>query len=585
VHLTPKKEALTVFVIGLLLAVIWTWPLAPSLGSSLPHDTRFTPAAASDMHIWVWDFWWVAEAVAGQGELFFSDQINLPQGQSLALHTHVFLWGLLTLPLQWLGGPVFAVGCALLLLFASAFAATWVLLRGIGIGRVGAGFGAFAWAFSPYFLQKGLEHMDFGATPWPPLFLLFLLHWLHSDEGKGLRYALGVGIVFGLTLLTSPLGALSTLMLGVLVVAIFPSMPSLGPSRGGRSRIFNGPCLMASTFVAAGIGLPWLLELGQELWRVAEFEAIYPAFRGAIHRETTAFAQLADFVRLPGLHPLAQAFAEPGQTPGLPPGAPPGWNELSGLHLSITLIPLAIFAIRGRRHLASWATLAGVLFLLTWDPTFGPGSGILSELIRGIPGLETLRVPPRLFPYFLLPCVLLAAVGVDRLAGYSRGLVGLAFAVLVCESLVVSYPLMEVSAPDAVSQLAAEEGDLGVLTLPIRFGASEAMTWQTVHGMPVAFSYVARPNPKSLFLWSKTTDDLYALAIPRFSPLGELRFPTSEGLEMDLTHIDVGHVLVDTEALAPAPLVLSNLLDLLDTMPGWERRATSDSVQWWTRIL
>ena len=583
-HLTPKREALAVFVSGLLLAVIWTWPLGPSLGTGLPHDDRFTTAVGSDMHIWVWNFWWVAESVAGQGELFFSDQINLPQGQSLALHTHVFLWGFLTLPLQWLGGPVFAVGCTFLLLLASAFTATWILLRGIGIGRIGAAFGAFAWAFSPYFLQKGLEHMDFGATPWPPLFLLFLLRWLHSDEGSGLVHAVCVGIIFGLTLLTSPLGALSTLLLGGLVVAVFPAMPSLGPSQGGRSRILSGPCLLASTLVAAIIGLPWLVELGQELWRVSDFRAAYPAFQGAIQRQTTAFAELADFVRLPGLHPLAQALTGPGQTPGVPQGAPPGWNELSGLHLSMTLIPLGIFAIRCRRHMASWAALVVFAFLVTWDPGLGLGGGVLSKLMRVIPGLETLRVPTRFFPYFLLPCVILAAVGVDRLVRYSLGLVGLAFAVLVCESLVVSYPIMEISRPDAVAQLATEEPGPGVLTLPVRFGASKTMTWQAIHGKPVAFSYVARPDPKALYLWSQLTEDLYGLAVPRFSPLGDLRFPSPEGLELDLAHIGVGHILLETEALESAPAVLSQLVDLLDAMPGWEWRETSDSVQWWSRI-
>ena len=341
---------------------------------------------------------------------------------------------------------------------------------------------------------------------------------------------------------------------------------------------------MAATFVAAIIGLPWLVELSQELWRVAEFEAIYPAFRGAIQRETTAFAQLADFVRLPGLHPLSQALTEPGQIPGVPQGAPLGWNELSGLHLSITLIPLAFFAIRGGRHLLSWAYLGGILFLFTLDPGLGSGGGYLSELMRWIPGLETLRVPTRFFPYFLLPCILLAAVGLDRLVGYSRGLVGLAFAVLLCESLVVSYPLMLISPPEAVLEISREESNWGVLTLPVRFGASDAMTWQTFHGKPVAFSYVARPNPKSFFLWGNTTEDLYALAIPSFLPTGELRFPTPEGLGMDLTHIGVGHVLLETEALASAPKVLSSLLDLLDSMPGWERRGTEGTVQWWSKI-
>jgi len=110
------------------------------------------------------------------------------------------------------------------------------------------------------------------------------------------------------------------------------------------------------------------------------------------------------------------------------------------------------------------------------------------------------------------------------------------------------------------------------------------MTWQAIHGKPVAFSYVARPDPKALYLWSQLTEDLYGLAVPRFSPLGDLRFPSPEGLELDLAHIGVGHILLETEALESAPAVLSQLVDLLDAMPGWEWRETSDSVQWWSRI-
>ena len=43
-------------------------------------------------------------------------------------------------------------------------------------------------------------------------------------------------------------------------------------------------------------------------------------------------------------------------------------------------------------------------------------------------------------------------------------------------------------------------------------------------------------------------------------------------------------ILLETEALESAPAVLSQLVDLLDAMPGWEWRETSDSVQWWSRI-
>ena len=109
--------------LGLFLACLWTWPLLPNLGSSLPFDPASAGPNGSDMHIWAWNFWWAGEVAAGRGAPFHSDAIFLPLGHSLVFHTHSFFWGILTLPLQWLFGVTFAVGAALLLLPAAAFAA------------------------------------------------------------------------------------------------------------------------------------------------------------------------------------------------------------------------------------------------------------------------------------------------------------------------------------------------------------------------------------------------------------------------------------------------------------------------------
>ena len=586
------KETVAVLALGLALAILWTWPLFPHLGQALPHDARFTPPGGSDMHIWVWEFWWVAEAAAGRGDFFFSDEIFLPNGQSLALHTHVFLWGFLTLPLQWLGGPIFAVGAAFLLLFATSFAAMWALLRTVGASRVACAFGAFAWAFSPYFLQKSLEHMDFGASPWPPLFLLFLLKWIHAKEGKTWTPALATGTVLGLTLLTSPLGTFSTLVLGALVLAFAPRLITVGhrgQMQGGlemplmtpnRARLLKSPALLPAALLALAIGWPWLSEAMAELRRAAEFASMHPELGDSLQRSTLVYAHLVDFLRLPGLNPIAQSLFGSG----MPPDKPLGWNEVSGLHLSFALVPLALFALWNRWELRGWAWLSAALFLIVWDPGFGRGDGWISSLFRMLPAMDTYRIPTRFFPYFLLPVVVLAAFGLDRVWKHSRGVVAVVAVILAVENWVGTYPLMPVNIPSSIVQLSGEEGVEGVLTLPVQFGASQAMTWQTVHGKPVVFSYLARVSPKELFLCKEIAPDLFALAVPTVDRDGVVNTPDPVAVAMDLSHIGVDNILVDGSGTELPGQIRDVLSELLDEMPNWVRVECEGSMLWWQEM-
>jgi hypothetical protein len=576
------KETVAVLLLGFALAVLWTWPLLPQLGSALPYDARFTEPSGSDMHIWVWDFWWTSEAVAGHGDFFFSEKIFLPNGHSLALHTHVFLWGLLTLPLQWLGGPVFAVGAAFLLLFASSFGAMWALLRTLGITRFACGFGAFAWAFSPYFLQKSLEHMDFGATPWPPLFLLFLLKWMHAER-RAWKPALATGLVFGLTLLTSPLGSFSTLVLGLLTFLFAPRIPMgvLSLSGPRRSRVFEPVALLGALTIATIVGWPWIREVLNELYRVSDFLKMYPQFGDSIHRQTLAYAQLVDFFRLPGLNPIVASLSQEGALPGVPPDAPLGWNELSWLYISVALLPLAIFALWKNPRVWAWGGLAFGLFLVVWDPAFGGGERVISGFFRALPGMGTLRIPARFFPYFFLPFVALAAWGLQRVQQHSKPLATFLVVFLGVENWVGSYPVMQIETPVAISLLREVEDVHGVLTLPVQYGAGQAMTWQATHKKPVLFSYIARVNPRALYLWKETAPDLYSLAVPTFDESGLIRVPDAMALGLDLQHVGIDHILVDatdSEFWGPCLEVLS---ELLDGLANWERVAVEGDLLWW----
>jgi hypothetical protein len=350
------------------------------------------------------------------------------------------------------------------------------------------------------------------------------------------------------------------------------------------------------------IGWPWLSAAYHEVQDLAAFTAMHPELSANLERQTSAFASLIDFFRLPGLHPLVRVLSPEGG--GVPPDAPGGWNEISGLYLSLTLIPLLCIGIWRRPELRSWLWIALVLLVVVWDPRVGPGDGSgalgilrglfgleslpaeahLSHFYRVLPGLETLRVPARFFPYFLLPIVILSAKGLDRLASYSGRVASLLIALVAIENWVGEYPLMPVSTPGAVTELAGIDDGGGVLTLPVRFGASEAMSWQAVHQHPVVFSYIARANPKSAYNWLQTNSDLFSLAVPRVDRQGQLVVPSPEGLGLDLTHLGVEHILVDSSASDLTGALLEVLGQLLDDLPGWERQQTRDRLWWWRRV-
>src|SRR5690242_11367957 len=125
------RELLLVFALGLLAAVVWTWPLAAGLGERLPYDARFTPYEGSDSHQYVWNLWWLRDALSRAHDPLQCDRIFWPEGHSLALHTHALSWAALSLPLQWAGGLPFALNATLLVLFAASATAAWALGRAL----------------------------------------------------------------------------------------------------------------------------------------------------------------------------------------------------------------------------------------------------------------------------------------------------------------------------------------------------------------------------------------------------------------------------------------------------------------------
>ncbi len=541
-------------LVGLTIAVVATWPLASDMSGQLPHDARFAPFAGSDMNIWVWNFWWAREVVGSTSSPFFCDQIFPPTGHSLAFHTHTFLWGLVSIPLQWMGGLIFSVNAMILLLFAAATTATYALVRELRMRPVAAIFVGLAWSFSPYFLQKGLVHLNLFASPWLPLGLLFLLRWLNRrGTERSWSTALGLGLVFGLCLLT---GSLQTVYLAIaclVLILVCPHRDEL--QEPSRKSVFQPLPILVALIACALTAQPFIAEWAREVQASGGYGALAQEYH----------PRLIDFLRPSGLHPLfAGIGAESSELRA----------EHAGLSIRIALLVFALIGLFRVRAARPWFYGFGLLFLLAWDPGSEP-EGWLSSLYRQVQPLDMLRVPARFLPAAMLFLAIAAGYGLQSLLDQRRGRVvaGSLTLVLLFESWVGPYPTHSFQAPEAVERIAASSIEGLVLTVPYHSGATESMFWQTVHQRGVPVSYVARTNPVHLELIRSATPDLFSFSL-------NTAMPNPSALALDLRHAGIAHVLFRDTGIGDT----TKFYSVMDSMEGWERSEDfGDGVDWWYR--
>src|SRR5262245_16966554 len=80
----PRRHVVPTLLFA-ALAVVWTYPLVLHLGSAIPGD-------AGDNYSFLWNFWWMREALASPEVSFFhSDRLFAPFGIDLVNHPHTAL--------------------------------------------------------------------------------------------------------------------------------------------------------------------------------------------------------------------------------------------------------------------------------------------------------------------------------------------------------------------------------------------------------------------------------------------------------------------------------------------------------------
>lgn len=500
-------------VLGLLLAVVMTWPMA----------RKFDRAARLNFGDGEWSVWnvtWVAHALTTSPADLFQANIFHPDRDTLAYSESNVVTGALGVPFHLLSGgnPYATHNGAILTALVLAFVFAWALAETLGASAATAAVFAVAFTYCPYLFAR-TAHIQLMMTFGLPL----ALQAFHRvvDRPTALR-----GAWLGATLAIQALAcayfgifAGLTVGLGTLLYAY---------TRGHwRSRAY-WTAIGLGAVVSVGLVAPFFLpyirvqkELG--FTRLLEDAAMYSADWQAwlassawAHRWMLPWLERWNEVLFPGflLPVLGLAGLWVGLTTrkgrlGEAPLPAPADSPLSPAHRRETTI------------------FYGLVGLIAFWASFGPKAGLYTLLYHTIPVFTFLRAPGRFGILVVLALGVLTLVALqawlESWKARTRNLVGGLLALAVLGEYVTA-PIRLEDAPPSVP-----EAHLRLATLP-RGPVVELPFWYIRSDFPRHARYMLL----STYHWQPLVNG-YSDHIPRWFRDEVIRissFPTAESLQL-----------------------------------------------------
>lgn len=469
---------------------------------ALPAPTRYA-LGHPENDVWnhVWGYGWVERELASGRLPVHTTDVGWPTGGSL--------WfidafnAVLTLPVQWLGGPVLAYNTAIFLNLVLAGLGAWALAREVTGSRAGALVAGVAYASAPHLLGQlynGIsETLSVG---WLPLAVLALRRLFAAPTvGRGLA----AGALLAITALANWYYGLfaGVIVLGLLAREGLRRMAA----RRRRGQLTPVPSLVSAGL--AGAVLAALLVAGP-----------FAAFASTMNAPDALVTRNPAFVWATLImHNMTdvETYLHPGKFYSPDFFAESGERLIVVVYLGLALLvpALAALATPARRQAEPWFLLFCCFFVLSLGPFLYVGGAYVAARGGWIP-LPFLALY-QWFPMFsrishayrfvvgatLALSVLLAfTVRESPRWGIRAGvLAALAGGLRVAEALLASpavwpIPVADVSVSPAVAAL--DEG--AVLDLPITMpvlARSRLLAGQLAHGQPVPFG-LNDPVPTAL---------------------------------------------------------------------------------------
>ena len=487
----------------LFLTLAWTWPLPLYLGGRIAHDP-------GDPLLVTYLLWWNAHVVPLSNAMW-NPPFYWPLRDPLALTEHGAGMGIVSSPIQWLGGsPILAYNVLLILSTWWSAVAAHALVRRL-TGSTGAALCAgIAFAFAPYRASQ-LAHLHLLVTWWIPLALL-ALH-IYYEDGRT-RWLAVFGVSWLLQSLTNGYYMFfMPVLFGVWVLAFTPwrTRPRRAAAVASAWLLFSLPLV---PMVLKYYTVQHRLGLGRSRAEMQGFSA-----------DLTSFTDRSDMLQF---WPASRAFIPEAQLfPGLTP--------------FVVVVAALLLAYRSftRKARYQFFVYLGTAVLMSWlacGPPVEPWS--LETIWRAygwiawLPGFSGLRVPAR---FFMMATICIAvAIGLAvaalsaRFPRYATAIAIVTAAGLMADGWIEPMPLI------APPRLFADkvEKNARVLELPVtdeRVNIN-ALYRGMLHRAPVVNGYAGYVPPHARVIgWSLFREDASVLTeLRRGHPLYVVVGPGAE---------------------------------------------------------
>ncbi len=458
------------------------WPALANLGMAIPGDE-------GDAFVHLWTFNWVKDALLSGQSPYFTERIFYPAGTALYTHNIAWLNIALWLPLQLFFSDGAAYTLAYLAVLVFNGAGTYFLVRRLTRFEAAAFLSGFIVTGWPYIVTR-YSQPNLIFVAFVPLALLAMHRLIESGKWRdvlwlGLAVA-GIGFSrYQLLIMIAP-------MLALAAVFWLWQAPA-----GHRRQTF------LQLAAAAGLGALLLLPFAGP---VINFQATRE-FAEDIVREGQEWgeADLLGFL-LPGEGVPLLGQQLKGRFP----------NMLTHTPIGIVTLALAILGLFARRRDKwLWLSMALLLLLLALGRqlTFNGQESIAlpyAWLEDNFLIVQLVRFPSRFSALLAIPVAVLAGYGVEvLLRPLSRR--GALIAVFILTAMIAisyrrpTYRTLQLETPAWYETLAAEEGDFGLVTIPLAGWFDEyGMYYQLTHDKSLVGGHVSRP-PRELYDFTNAT--------------------------------------------------------------------------------
>jgi hypothetical protein len=498
-ELNARWADLAVLGAYLLLALLFTWPIALNFTSSIV-------GGGGDGWQETWEMWWMNRAIQTGTPPYHFATLYAPTGATNYLHSFNPIEIILTLPVQWALGPIASYNTACLLALVMTAFGTYLLCRDVTKSRYAGFVGGLVLGFAPHQFGQLLGHMDVASIQFFVLGVWCLYRSFEAQSQRLWVWLLWSAVCVAASVLSHPYALIRAIVV-MLFMGLYWSFKRRKEAGGWRP--------IAGSVMAIAVGLaavsPLLFAIvgqltGPDAPRRRDVPAEIEAERQIFSADLMAYVIPSPFnpiwrqASMDAQRTITGGYAEQIVFPG---------------YVALALGVVSLLARSTRRRALLWWLVALVGFLLSLGPVlriWGSSTGIPmpASLFYMLPGSFMVRVPSRLSIIFMLGLAVCVALGIKAIKGSSlarslkQGLLLIVPLLIGFEFFPGPYPLGSFESgrfkvePWQESVASGNLEGAAVLHIPFEPGDAQPLKWQIASGFPIAGGYLSREPVNAL---------------------------------------------------------------------------------------